>query len=46
VGAALRPPPRDLVLLANTGFVRKPDFYFVAVTAFSRAMASRRAAKF
>jgi len=30
-GAALRPPPRDLVLLANTGFVRKPDFYLVAV---------------
>jgi hypothetical protein len=30
-GAALGPPPRDLVLLANTGFVCKPDFYLVAV---------------
>jgi hypothetical protein len=30
-GAALGLPPRDLVLLANTGFVCKPDFYLVAV---------------
>jgi hypothetical protein len=30
-GATLRPPARDLVLLANTGFIRKPDFYLVAV---------------
>ena len=28
--AALRPPAGDLVLLANTSLVRKPDFYLVA----------------
>jgi hypothetical protein len=28
--AAFCPPAGDLVLLANTGLVREPDFYFVA----------------
>src|SRR6188474_1481090 len=28
---ALRPPTGDLVLLADTGLVREPDFYLVAV---------------
>ena len=30
-GAALGPPPRNLVLLADARLVRKPDFYLVAV---------------
>jgi len=30
-GAALRPTAGDLVLLADTGLVCKPDFYLVAV---------------
>ena len=32
--AALRPAPRDLVLLADAGFVAEPDFYAVDVDAF------------
>ena len=45
-GAALCPPAGDLVLLANTSLVRKPDFYLVLATAFSRAIAPRRVGKF
>ena len=30
-GAALRPTPRDLILLADAGLVAKPDFYRLAV---------------
>jgi hypothetical protein len=30
-GAALGPAAGDLVLLANTGFVLEPDFYFVDI---------------
>ena len=33
-GASLGPAAGDLVLLANTGLVRKPDFYLVAVERF------------
>ena len=34
-GAAFRPPPRDLVLLADAGLVGEPDFYRLAIDGFS-----------
>lgn len=35
--AALRPAPRNLVFLADAGFVGEPDFYAVGVDAFFAA---------
>src|SRR3974377_597617 len=33
-GATFRPPPGDLVLLADASLIGEPDFYFVAVDRF------------